>query len=626
MRAVRSLGWGALVAAILAINFVPGVLSSAAGGLHFPGSRYYTLPSAAVDARVRKDGSVRVVETITFSFHGTYSGAFRDIPLGQGQSVSDVQVAENGLEYAPGASTVLGSYGTPGSFGDATLPDRERIVWHYSATDEPRAFTLSYVLHGVLIVHPDVIDLNMNVWGADWPTGLGSLIATVTLPPGAKPVREWGNPPWIRATLTNAGSTVELRAHDLPDHHLAALRLLVPSAVAKHMTDVQTDDRVALPGITAAEQAAAGAYQQQRDRLDTARRLWPLTLLLLLVLATIPVGLVLLWIYLRHGREFDIGYHEQYEREPPSGDRPALVPSLVAQHAHVGSREFTATLFDLIVRKHLKTLPADGASLAVSVDGATGEGDLEPYEQRVLELVGLVEKENGGPIELARMGKVARGSSRSVRSSIAARYRRFGEQAGSALRTQGWVDESGSALRVGVAVVLGLAAVGLLVFWFATQTPSKPFRDAVELAAAACLGVSCVIALATPRRVFNRRRKEAALLGDRWDAFRRFLHDFPRFADAVPVQIEIWERLLVYGIAFGLADRILDEAKLRLPAEALEASPVGTVWIGGWGGDDLAGSLGGSFTPPPSASSGSGGGGFSGGGGGSFGGGGGGAW
>ena len=128
MRAVRSLGWAALVTAILAINFVPGVLSSAAGGLHFPGSRYYTLPSAAVDARVRKDGSVRVVETITFSFHGTYSGAFRDIPLAPGQSVSDVQVAENGLDYAPGASTVLGSYGTPGSFGDTTLPDRERTV------------------------------------------------------------------------------------------------------------------------------------------------------------------------------------------------------------------------------------------------------------------------------------------------------------------------------------------------------------------------------------------------------------------------------------------------------------------------------------------------------------------
>ena len=131
-------------------RFRVGGIGSLVSGFHFPGSRYYDLPSAKVDAVVKRDGSVRVTETITFSFHGSFSGAFRDIPLGPGQSISDVSVAENGIPYRPGASTVLGSFGPAGSFGDVQLSDRERIVWHYSAFDEPRAFTLSYVLHGVL--------------------------------------------------------------------------------------------------------------------------------------------------------------------------------------------------------------------------------------------------------------------------------------------------------------------------------------------------------------------------------------------------------------------------------------------------------------------------------------------
>ena len=84
-----------------------------------------------------------------------------------------------------------------------------------------------------------------------------------------------------------------------------------------------------------------------------------------------------------------------------------------------------------------------------------------------------------------------------------------------------------------------------------------------------------MIAIATPRTVFNRRTREAALLGDRWTHSAASSTTFPRFADAVPVQIEIWERLLVYGIAFGLADKILDEAKLRLPEEVLATSPMG---------------------------------------------------
>jgi uncharacterized membrane protein len=418
---------------------------------------------------------------------------------------------------------------------------------------------------------------------------------------------------------------VSMTARDIPEHQLVALRVLFPSDAITG-SDVQSDPQPALAGITAAEDHAAGAYHDEKSKLDTARRWWPVTALILLALATIPVGIVILVLYLRRGREYDTGYDEQYEREPPSDDPPALVTSLVAQREHVGSREFTATLFDLIVRKQVRTLPADNASLAIA--SADGAGNLGEVEQKVADMVDMLQKENGGPVDLDKMGRVAREADRTTRNRIAQKYNAFETAARREVRSRGWVDESGSALRIALAVLLGLAAVGVLILWATTRTPAKPFRDALELAAAGCLAISCVITIATPRTVFNRRTREAALLGDRWDAFRRFLDDFPRFADAVPVQIEIWERLLVYGIAFGLADKILDEAKLRLPEEVLASSPMGpTFWIIPWGGDDWAGGLSSSFAPPPSPSSSSGGGGgFSGGGGGSFGGGGGGAW
>ena len=625
MSKIRNAFWAIVVVVILAASFAPGAIGSLVSGFHFPGSRYYDLPSAKVDAVVKRDGSVRVTETITFSFHGSFSGAFRDIPLGPGQSISDVSVAENGIPYRPGASTVLGSFGPAGSFGDVQLSDRERIVWHYSAFDEPRAFTLSYVLHGVLIVHPDVVDMNMNVWGDGWPSELGTLFASVQLPEGTTPTKVWGNPPFIEPTIVTHGNVVAMTARDIPEHQLVALRVLFPSSAIAG-SDVQSDPRPALAGITAAEEQAAGAFHDEKSRLDTARRWWPVTALILLALATVPVGIVILVLYLRRGREYDTGYHEQYEREPPSDDPPALVPSLVAQREHVGSREFTATLFDLIVRKQVRTLPADNASLAIA--SADGAGNLSEFEQKVADMVDMLQKENGGPVDLDKMGRVAREADRSTRNRIAQKYNAFETAARREVRSRGWVDESGSAARIALAVLLAIAAIAVFVLWLATRTPEKPFRDALELAVAGCLAISCVITIATPRTVFNRRTREAALLGDRWDAFRRFLDDFPRFADAVPVQIEIWERLLVYGIAFGLADKILDEAKLRLPEEVLASSPMGpTFWIIPWGGDDWAGGLSSSFAPPPSPSSSSGGGGgFSGGGGGSFGGGGGGAW
>ena len=620
--------WAVVVVVILALSFAPGAIGSLVSGFHFPGSRYYDLPSAEVDAVVKQDGSVRVIETITFSFHGSYSGAFRDIPLAAGP-VDQRRPRRRERHPVPAGRQHRARQlrHTAGSFGDVQLADRERIVWHYSAFDEPRAFTLSYVLHGVLIVHPDVVDMNMNVWGDGWPSALGTLFASVRLPPGRRRRKVWGNPPFIEPTIVTHDNVVSMRRATSPNTSWSRCGVLFPSNAIAGCRRADRPAAARWPGSPPPSSRRPARTTTRSRRLDTARRWWPLTALC-----------CSRWRRSRWASSSSCSTCAAAASTTPAttsstsaSRRPTTrrrwSPSLVAQREHVGSREFTATLFDLIVRKQVRTLPADNASLAIA--SADGAGNLSEFEQKVADMVDMLQKENGGPVDLDKMGRVAREADRSTRNRIAQKYNAFETAARREVRSRGWVDESGSAARIALAVLLGPGRDRLC--WscgWRRGRPTKPFRDALELAAAGCLAISCVITIATPRTVFNRRTREAALLGDRWDAFRRFLDDFPRFADAVPVQIEIWERLLVYGIAFGLADKILDEAKLRLPEEVLASSPMGpTFWIIPWGGDDWAGGLSSSFAPPPSPSSSSGGGGgFSGGGGGSFGGGGGGAW
>ena len=68
----------------------------------------YTLPAAATDVRIAPDGSLLVQERITFAFSGPFSGAYRDIPLRDGESIDHVMVAERGRPYRPGGNTELG--------------------------------------------------------------------------------------------------------------------------------------------------------------------------------------------------------------------------------------------------------------------------------------------------------------------------------------------------------------------------------------------------------------------------------------------------------------------------------------------------------------------------------------
>ena len=73
-------------------------------------------------------------------------------------------------------------------------------------------------------------------------------------------------------------------------------------------------------------------------------------------------------------------------------------------------------------------------------------------------------------------------------------------------------------------------------------------------------------------KLWRRRTKSGELEAERWQAFRRYLTDFPRLQDAPPATLQLWEQFLVYGIAFGIAERVLQGAQLRMPQELHDQS------------------------------------------------------
>src|SRR5207245_2594485 len=78
-------------------------------------------------------------------------------------------------------------------------------------------------------------------------------------------------------------------------------------------------------------------------------------------------------------------------------------------------------------------------------------------------------------------------------------------------------------------------------------------------------------------KLWRRRTADAQKESERWQAFRRYLRDFPRLKDAPPATLQLWESYLVYGIAFGIAEQVLKAAHLNMPTELQKASTV--YWI-----------------------------------------------
>ena len=251
----------------------------------------YTISQAAVNVTVARTGEVLMREDLTFSFDGFFTGAYRDIPLAQDVSASDVEVSEGGTAYSPGGDTTLGSSDAPGTFGAVRLPQGLRIVWHYQQDGGQRTFTLHYRLRGVVIAHDDAVEVAPQVWGSQWNFGLRLLTANVRAAGALPGTRAWIEPAWLDHRLSVRRGEVLSAVDDVPAQRSVTLRVLYPpSALAPGAPYAQHVHDDILPATIAREQAAADrAERDKRELEDTLHHPWA-WIIAAALLAIVPAG------------------------------------------------------------------------------------------------------------------------------------------------------------------------------------------------------------------------------------------------------------------------------------------------------------------------------------------------
>jgi uncharacterized membrane protein len=577
-------------------------------------------------------------------------------------SVTDVSVSEYARAYVPGASAELGSSGAPGTYGTANLGDAYRIVWHYRAAYEERTFTVRYRLNGLAVAHDDVVDVYWQAWGDEWEEPLGSLEATMVLPAGAGTgeVKVFGHPASVsgKTSLGPDGVSPALIASNVPAGQFVEMRVVFPRELLTSTGGARVEPGDGLQEIMEEEVAEARSEARKAWLQAWLVRLQPLFGLLLVL---VSVG-AMVFIYQRYGREPKVDYAERYEREPPTNDPPAVIGAIITQKPSVGSREFTATLFDLIRRGVLKAEPVsvkkDGlmsekTMTDLRVDVGSGDPDsiedfarnvltLENFEHRVLNVAERVLSH--GPVNLTDFEERIKDA--DDRGTNRSSYESFMDAVKQEVERRDLVERSPGRWLGPAALVLGLAGAAWFVLALLGVPVGALIFSLIFSSFIGFVGAGLVVWVvfwrvfgradsalgSTLHRMWVRRTPKGALLHARWQAFRRYLSDFSRMEESPPASLALWEQFLVYGIALGVAEQVLEAARLHAPPEIAEG---GTFYSPGIVGSiigpyvfsfsNLENDFSGAFTPL--SSSGSGGGGwFSGGGGGGFGGGGGGAW
>ena len=526
-RARKALALAAVAAAALTLTGVAQAQS-------------YELVSSDVQATVRPDGSVAVDEAITVAFSGSFTYGYREIPLRSGERIDEIGVSENGRPFQPGAPTDLEPGGPAGTFGVADLGKRIRVVWRFQSDGfQQRTFTIHYRFTGLAVGYDDVVDVNLKVWGDEWKQRLGRLTATMTGPGDV--VRAWGHPVWVRGDVTLNGHSALLRALDIDAGQFVELRALYPRQSFTSTAGMKVQQGNGLGTITAEELDDARAYERDKERIDSAIAHPWRTALILLAVGVLPALAISTFVFWRFGREVETGYDREYEQEPPTDTAPALVPTLLRQGGEAGSFEFTATLFDLVRRGHYSAQQVTterslwgGLRHESVADLELSRGtpvELTPWEKSVTSVVDGVL--GGGSRRLSDF----RGEIEDDRTSMAPRFEGFKAAVEGEAANRSWFRSIGL-----VPLILGIvvfAAIGALLAFIAIdgwRTVYPRWSDVVLLAlgVAAFVNAAVLLGATTRRKLWRRRSGPAALEAERWDAFRRYLQDFPRLQEAPP--------------------------------------------------------------------------------------------
>jgi uncharacterized membrane protein len=169
----------------------------------------------------------------------------------------------------------------------------------------------------------------------------------------------------------------------------------------------------------------------------------------------------------------------------------------------------------------------------------------------------------------------------AARATNAKHFEQFSARLGLQILDKKWYAPGSGGKIIGWSIpafiVAGIVLLVVSINGFDSTAPL--WSDVLMLTfGLACFPNAVVAAIGATRvKLWRRRTPDAEKEAERWEAFRRYLKDFPRLKDAPAATLGLWESYLVYGIAFGIAEQVLKAAHLYMPAALQEQSTV--YWI-----------------------------------------------
>lgn len=503
-----------------------------------------------IEAQVGADGVVRVTETHTVQFEGTFSGMFQWIDTSRGVNVKNLVISEGGAPYT---RLDTDSPGPAGTYFVREEANRVYVDWSYSATDEIRQFQLNYDLHNVILRHNDVAEFYYKFVGDSWDQARDQVRIVLSLPYGATAdeVAAWGHGPSQGRVVIESPSQIVWEVDNLPANTFVEGRVVFPNALVPLAARFTHEDR--LEAIFNEELGKEEAKRKVQERMAADPYVAAGALALTYLFAV--------YIWHAYGKPAP-GFKERYYKELPAHYPPAELAILYRRV--VDSRDFTATLLDLARRGFMSVeeVPGEDGNYKFIIKTVEPEKlqELRSYEASLLN---LFEEIGGTELTLEEFKQYAKDNSKT----FAKYWKEWGKEVQEAAKEHRFFDEEAKKvlwfLIPAIAIFVGFPIFASLDMF---------------ITGIVCLvmGLALVIVVSIAA---SRHSDHGYEQYTKWKAFRRYLKEFSRVETARVGSLGIWEEFLPYAITLGVASPMLKQLEVRFPNLEQDGYQFGSYWF-----------------------------------------------
>ena len=478
------------------------------------------------------DGSVIVRQERAYDFVGSFSYAYLDILKKGSKNVSFMGIVD--LDTNESLTYDLQE--------DST---HVKATWYYSANNQVKRFLIVYKIEGAVQRYEDVADFYWKVI-EDSHESIDKLDSYVNLPASSPNlfkifVHSSASPGEINFSKDFKSAVVSMQ--NIPKNTFVEFRILTEPSV---FSGVEQINKKEYENILNEEKRIFYSSSFFSD-------IWVITLF-----SALPI-IAFIYFFLKYGRDPKVDYELTYEQEPPSKIPPMALSNLLEGEENKTEirREamgLIATIFDLARRGYLEVreekkkrfLGLGEKTEQVFIRTNENIINLEDFEKDVLSFIFSCGSDKN-KVTSSEIVDYCRWNRYKVQKEI----EKIDENARKWFENKFFpiTEKISTSIKIKIAVVMSIYLLFIIIL-FVFYHSSSLF-----------IPISITILMIVTSLLISRRTYKSALEVKKWKAFKKYISDFSAMKDAPVTLLKIWDEYLVYAIALGVAQKLLENLK-----------------------------------------------------------------